>query len=214
MSLPLIRSAPTRATSSRVQGYVISGDLADAYSAFKNAGSVDPADAEAAIYAEDLRISQTSSPFVTVIVGTAFDPNADPSDIDAARSELQGVYLAQHHINSANLLPDGVKLRVVVLNSGVNPAGATTAANAFLQEMRNGNTQHFVGIIGWPELAQTQLALAVLKPSGLPFISPTGGDDSLTSTLRHRFFGWFRWTPNRPRDWPISPYSKWMPPTW
>ena len=163
-------------------GYVISGNLADAYSAFKNAGSVDPADAEAAIYAEDLRISQTSSPFVTVIVGTAFDPNADPADINAARSELQGVYLAQHHINSANLLPDGVKLRVVVLNSGVNPAGATTAANALLQEMRNGNTQHFIGIIGWPELEQTQLALEVLKPSGLPFISPTGSDDSLTST--------------------------------
>ena len=161
--------------------FLVSGDLTDAYSAFKNASSVDPTDAEAAIFAEDLNISLNRSPFVTVVVATAFDPNADPSNIDAARSELQGVYLAQHHINSAHLLPDGVKLRVVLLNSGVNTNGATTAVNALLQEMKNGNVQHFVGIIGWPELAQTQQALAVLRSSGLPFITPTASDDSLTS---------------------------------
>jgi eukaryotic-like serine/threonine-protein kinase len=161
--------------------YQVTGDLNEAYSAYKNADSVDPTDAEAAIYAEDLHITLTGSPFVTMVVGTAFDPNADPSDINAARSELQGVYLAQHHINSANLLPDGVKLRVVVLNSGINANGATIAANVLLQEMKNGNVQHFVGIIGWPELAQTHLALAVLKSSGLPFITPTASDNGLSS---------------------------------
>jgi serine/threonine-protein kinase len=160
---------------------LVTGDLKDAYSAFKNAVGIDPTDAEAAIYAEDLRISLNRAPFVTVVVGTAFDPNADPSDIGGARSELQGVYLAQHHINSAGLLPGGVKLRVVVLNSGASVDNATRAADALLQLWKNGNQQHFIGIIGWPELAQTQQAQAELNSSGLPFITPTVSDNGLAS---------------------------------
>ncbi len=170
-------------TSYKIQGstYLASGDLADAHASFLNAINIDPTDAEAAIYAEDLHISLGRSPFVTVVVGTAFDPTGNPDDIAAARSELQGVYMAQQHINSAHLLPDGVKLRVVVLNSGLAPTGATTAVAALVAEMKTGNAQHLVGVIGWPEVAQTEFARSELKSSGLPLITPTASENTMTN---------------------------------
>ena len=162
--------------------YLASGDLAHARSAFLTAISVDPSDAEAAIYAEDLQVSLSQAPFVTIVVGTAFGLNANPVDVAAARSELEGVYLAQQHINSGHSLPDGVRVRVMILNSGLSVSGATTAANVLLQELNKGNAEHVVGIIGWPESAQTERALSLLKPSGIPLVSPTGSDSSMTNS--------------------------------
>ncbi len=160
-------------------GYLASGDVADAHQAYLKAMSDDPADAEAAIYAEDLQITLSNAPYFTIVVGTVLDPNAQPSDIAASRAELQGIYLAQHHINSADLLPDGLKVRVLVLNSGATVDGATTAADVLLKQIQRGNAQHLVGIIGWPEIQQTQLARSELKATGLLFIAPTASDDSM-----------------------------------
>jgi ABC-type branched-subunit amino acid transport system substrate-binding protein len=168
-------------TAYKIQGstYLASGDLAAARDSFLQAVSVDPSDAEAAIYAQDLQISLQRSPYITVVVGTAFDPTGDPSDIVASRSELQGIYMAQKRINSAHLLPDGVRLRVEVLNSGLESSGATTAADELVAEIKAGNAQHLVGVIGWPEVAQTELARSELKSTGLPLITPTASDDTM-----------------------------------
>jgi ABC-type branched-subunit amino acid transport system substrate-binding protein len=170
-------------TGYKIQGstYLASGDLAAARASFLQAVSVDPTDAEAAIFAEDLQISVQRSPFITVVVGTAFDPTGDPYDIAASRSELQGIYMAQKRINSAHLLPDGVKLRVEVLNSGLESTGATIAADALVAEIKAVNAQHLVGVIGWPEVTQTQLARSELKSTGLPLITPTASDDTMTN---------------------------------
>ena len=161
--------------------YLASGNLAGAHTSYLQAVGADPSDAEAAIYAEDLQISLAHSPFVTIAVGTAFDPNADPADVAAARSELEGIYLAQHRINSGQALPHGLKLQVMVLNSGLSANGAVSAAHVLVQQIANGNTQHIVGVVGWPEVAQTELARSELKSSGLFVVSPTGSDQNMTS---------------------------------
>ncbi|MGO8951108.1 MAG: ABC transporter substrate-binding protein [Ktedonobacterales bacterium] len=170
-------------SSLKTQGarYLASGEVAQAHTSFLNAMSADPSDAEAAIYAEDLEVSLDQAPFITIVVGTAFDPTASPVDVAASRSELEGIYLAQHHINSENLLPDGIKVRVLVLNSGLTANGASTAANVLVQQIDKGNPEHIVGIIGWPETTQTERAHSKLLSSGLPLITPTGSDDSMTN---------------------------------
>jgi serine/threonine protein kinase len=157
------------------------GDLTDARTSFLNAVAIDRSDAEAAIYAEDAKISLDQAPYITVVVGTAFDPNAGPTDVAAARSELEGIYLAQHHIDTSHLLPYGVRIQVMILNSGLATTGASTAADVVRSQINLGNPDNIVGIIGWPENAQTELARSELKSVGLPLITPTGSDDSMTN---------------------------------
>src|SRR5262249_33201565 len=160
------------------------GDIEGALAAYRAAVQVDPADAEAAIYAADLAIAQDRSPFVTLVAAVAFG-----SDDAAARAELQGVFLAQQQVNqctgqgdqcSLNPLPPGVRVRVLVLNTGSDAAGAKDASNFLLDQIRAGNAQHLVGIIGdWPSTAQTRSALGELLPSGFAVLDPVAGADGL-----------------------------------
>ena len=163
---------------------LLSGDASGALTSFQQAVSADQADAEAAIYEADAEIARSHAPYVTVVVGLAF---ADDDAIGGARSELQGVFLAQQDINRLNLLPNGVKLRVLILNSGQSPDDATAASDLLLQEIRAQNAQHLVGIIGWPEAYQTRLAVAALQPSGLAILSPAATDDNLGGGAGHFF---------------------------
>jgi serine/threonine protein kinase len=160
------------------------GDVTAALTAFQEAKASDPADAEAAIYAADAQILKDHSPYVTVVAALAF---AGDDAVAAARSELQGVFLAQQHINSLDVLSGGLRLRVLILNSGQTADGATTAAGLLLHEIQLGNTQHLAGIIGWPESEQTRLAISALAASGLAILSPTANDDHLGGYAGHFF---------------------------
>lgn len=163
---------------------LLSGDTGKALSSFQQATALDQSDAEAAIYEVDAEIARAHQLYVTVVVGVAF---ADSESIGQARAELQGVFLAQQSINRLNLLPNGVKLRVLILNSGKSPDDATTASELLLQEIQAKNAQHLVGIIGWPEAYQTRLAVSALQPSGLAILSPTATDDGIRGSAGHFF---------------------------
>jgi ABC-type branched-subunit amino acid transport system substrate-binding protein len=164
------------------------GDARSALAYYNQARGQDQADAEATIYATDLQILVSHAPYVTLAVGVAFGAQADPSDqfVDAgddyARSILQGVALAQARANINGRLPGGVQLRVLVLNSGKASADATAVANLLADEVRAGNPQRLVGLVGWPESAQTQAVISAIASSGLPMVSPTASADGLGTT--------------------------------
>lgn len=153
-----------------------SDDLHGAITDYESAITQDQSDAEAAIYQEDLQIRLAGNPYVTVVAAVAFGGSTDTA---LARAELQGLYLAQQYVNSHQLLPGSLRVRVLILNSGPNPNDANTACDELLQEIQAGNAQHLVGIIGWPESQQTELAVSVLAPTGLAIVSPTADSDTL-----------------------------------
>lgn len=161
---------------------IAAGDLVTAENDFQSALSVDPSDAEAAIYNEDLQILKTHQAYVTVVAAVAFG-----QDDGAARAELQGVFLAQQRINHYRVLPGNSLLRVQVLNSGASVDGATTAANVLLSQIQGGNSQRLIGIIGWPASEQSELAISALKPSGLAIVSPTATADNLGGSAANFF---------------------------
>lgn len=167
---------PDDAVKQRATVALASGDTHGARADFESAISSDPSDAEAAIYKEDLDIQLAGTPYVTVVAAVAFGGSTDTA---LARAELQGVFLAQQYVNSNQLLPGGLRVRVLILNSGPNAQDASTACNVLLQDIQAGNAQRLVGIIGWPESQQTELAISVLAPTGLAIVSPTADADAL-----------------------------------
>ncbi|HEX6797102.1 MAG TPA: hypothetical protein VF116_05230 [Ktedonobacterales bacterium] len=149
------------------------GDLATAEGAFLQAQRQEQDDPEAAIYAEDVRVLQSGAPYVTVVAAVSY------ADLDETRAVLQGIYLAQDRANGNDVLPAGLRVRVLILNSGQDDSSASTAAALLLQQTQRGNAQHLIGIVGWPESAETQAALSTLAPSGLALLSPTATGDHL-----------------------------------
>lgn len=168
-------TGPDNALKQRGAQALNAGDLRTAQRAFANAMGLQPQDAEAAIYAEDVSVLLAQAPYLTVVAAVAFSDQDTP----AARQELQGVYLAQHRINSLDLLPFHLRVRVLVLNSGQAADGATTAANVLLAQIQRGNAQHLAGIVGWPDTDDTRLALSAIAPAGLAVLSPTATADRL-----------------------------------
>lgn len=156
------------------------GDINGAFKAYQTAVVSQPSDVEALIYAADLQILVDKNPYITVIAGVAFGDSA--KDSDAARYELQGIYLAQQRFNQASKGTDRLRLRVLILNSGNDPSDAQLASTLMLDQIHKGNVQHIVGIIGWPESNQSRLAMAALGASGLPVISPTASANNLEDT--------------------------------
>jgi Protein kinase domain len=158
---------------------LVGHNVGAALSAFRQAMAADRTDAEAAIYAADAAIAQGHDPVVTVVAGVAFGANDA-----AAESALQGIYLAQERINSLALLPGTTQLRVLIANSGPTPDDATTVARLIAGRAAGGNPLHIVGVVGWPEEAQTRLvvaALAGLAGEGLPIVAPGRADAGITS---------------------------------
>jgi ABC-type branched-subunit amino acid transport system substrate-binding protein len=163
---------------------LVAGDASSALRFYTQATTVDPADAEAAIYAANLREQQTGSADLTLVTAVAFGNGAltGPREDDAARGELQGVALAQQLVNTTVGPSSHLRLRVLILNSGPAPSDVAPAAKVLLDEAQAGVAQRVLGIVGWPAAAQTQAALGALAAAGWPLISPTASADSLASS--------------------------------
>jgi len=168
------------------------GDQPQAYTDYLQAVAVSPADAEARIYAENMGITIHHFPYVTVVVGVAFDgetalAGATGQDI-LARDQLQGVYQAQENVNSGHLLPGGEQMQVLIANSGGAPGDARPVAQAIVAQIRAGNPRHIIGLVSWPGVGQTQAAAAALNPTGLPILGTSIGVDGLTGADLNNYF--------------------------
>jgi ABC-type branched-subunit amino acid transport system substrate-binding protein len=167
------------------------GNARGALEAFTRATVEAPADPEAAIYAENARVLATQRPSVTIVAAIAYTanpqaPSQDPFTLEA-RSELQGVFLAQQRINSLNSLGGDIQLRVLILNSGAAPEDVPSASAILLNAIRSGNAQRIVGVIGWPETRQTQVGVSSLTASGLAILSPVANANGLGGTAASYF---------------------------
>ncbi len=136
--------------------------------AFQAAMAADKTDAEAALYAADAQIANSQSPSIAIVAAVAFG-----ADSLEAESELQGVYLAQERINSLDLLPGTMRLRVLVANTGPTASDAAQVAQLIASAAAGNNAAHIVGVVGWPDTDQTQAASSALAAARIPLIAPT-----------------------------------------
>nr|BBH93771.1 hypothetical protein KTA_19700 [Thermogemmatispora argillosa] len=155
-------------------------DYAAAQSYLAQAIATDSNDAEALIYQENLRVLASGSPYLTLVIGTMLTG----SDTDVGREILQGAYVAQREFNDAGGL-NGLKLRLLIANSGSEDGYAGTVAQQIVQAARQDSS--IVGVMGWPFSAQTINAVGVLTRAHIPIVSGTASSDQL-SGLSPYFF--------------------------
>src|SRR5262249_52383507 len=93
-----------------------SNDTSTATSYLSQAIGMDSSDAEAHIYLEDQRVVSSGSPYITLVVGTMLSGSAHL--VGVGRDNLQGAYVAQKEYNDGSKLPNGVKVRLLIANTG------------------------------------------------------------------------------------------------
>ncbi|MBE3567814.1 MAG: ABC transporter substrate-binding protein [Thermogemmatispora sp.] len=155
------------------------GDLDTAASALSSAIALDPTDAEALIYSQNLLIEQNGQPFVTIVVGLSFNPN-DPQSLAATRSMLQGIYVAQYEINEFAWLPHNYQLRILIAGSPPDKASVTEVAHDIVNRVTQAdNLDHIIGVVGWPSSSQTQAVRDLIASAHLPLVSQLAPDVNL-----------------------------------
>jgi ABC-type branched-subunit amino acid transport system substrate-binding protein len=165
---------------------ILQGNLSGAVDAFTKATTEDPIDGEALIYNENLHILQNNAPYVTIVLGLPID-NSDV-DINIARNDMESVYLAQHRINMGNMLPNGLKLRILIDNSGPNDSDVGTVAQFVANRVNMvGNLDHIIAVIGWPFSTQTINAEDIIASVHIPIISQTASSVKLSGSSPYFF---------------------------
>ncbi|HZR40964.1 MAG TPA: protein kinase [Ktedonobacteraceae bacterium] len=161
-------------------------NIAAAVNFLNEAVNADPTDGEAQIYNEDMHIQLNNSPYVTLALGMPIDGSATYLGTD--REQLEAVYLAQHETNSGNLLPNGLKLRIIIANSGTNNGDVATAAQFIANRVSNaGNLDHLVGVIGWYTSSQTTNARDIIASAHLPLIASVASSVKLSGSSSYFF---------------------------
>ncbi|WP_376793554.1 ABC transporter substrate-binding protein [Thermogemmatispora sp.] len=155
-------------------------DYATAQSYLAQAIADDSNDAEALIYQENLRVIASGSPYLTLVIGTMLSG----PDTDVGREILQGAYVAQREFNDAGGL-NGLKLRLLIANSGSESDYAGTVAQQIVQAARKDGS--IVGVMGWPFSSQTINAVGVLARAQIPMVSGTASSDQLTGLSPYFF---------------------------
>jgi ABC-type branched-subunit amino acid transport system substrate-binding protein/transcriptional regulator with XRE-family HTH domain len=155
-----------------------SGNLSSAVNLMTQAVSTDVLDGEMQIYNENLHVLQSGSPYITIVLGLAIDNNE--TDLIRARSIMQAAFLAQREVNSKGLLLQGLRLRILIDNSGANNANVATAAQFIANRVNGGNPDHIVAVVGWPFSSQTTNALSIIAGAHLPMVSQTASSVALS----------------------------------
>jgi serine/threonine protein kinase/ABC-type branched-subunit amino acid transport system substrate-binding protein len=153
-------------------------DLSTATSYLNQAIAVDSSDAEAHIYLENLRVLSSGSPYITLVVGTMIPDHP-------GRDDLQGAYVAQKEYNDGAKLPNGVKVRLLIANSGSKTEYVQRVAQQIVQLSQTDKT--FVGVMGWPYSSRAQEAVKVLGAAHIPMVSETASSDILSGISPYFF---------------------------
>jgi ABC-type branched-subunit amino acid transport system substrate-binding protein/serine/threonine protein kinase len=162
------------------------GDLSSAIELLRKATTEDPTDGEAQIYNEDLHLLQTGAPYVTIVLGLPID--SDDADLSIDRNDMESAFLIQHKMNEGNLLPHGLKLRVLIDSSGANDEDVATVAQFITNRVANaGNLDHIIAVVGWPFSTQTINARDIIASVHLPLISQTASSVKLSHSSPYFF---------------------------
>ncbi len=149
-------------------------DSSGAVVLWQSALQQDTNDAEALIYLEDQRVLASHAPYITLIAGILLTS----SFVIDGRNYLQGAYVAQKEYNNSSKLPGGVQVRLLIANSGGQPAYATTVAKQIVRAAQVDKT--IVGVMGWPYSSLSRTMINVLSAAHIPMVSPAASNDGLT----------------------------------
>ena len=162
------------------------GNMSAAVSFFNQAVNADPTDGEAQIYNENIHIQQNKSPYVTLALGLPVDGSA--IHLGDVREQLDAAYLAQHETNSNNLLPNGLKLQLIIANSGASNTDVATVAQFLANRVSKvGNLDHLIGVVGWNNSTQTIDARDIIASVHLPLVAQTASSVKLSGSSRYFF---------------------------
>ncbi|GAC1463453.1 MAG: hypothetical protein NVS2B12_24090 [Ktedonobacteraceae bacterium] len=140
-------------------------------------------DAEALIYLEDLRVVNSGSKYVTLVIGTML--SGDSSLISVGRDNLQGAYVAQKEFNDASKLYGGTQVRLLIANSGSQAAYVQNVTQQVIALAQTDKT--FVGVIGWPYSSRALSEVKALGGAHIPMVSQTASSDALTNASPYFF---------------------------
>ncbi len=160
-----------------------SADLNPAIAYLNQAVGKDSSDPEAHIYLENLRVLSSGSPYVTVAVATML--SGTPALTGLGRDTLQGAFVAQKEFNDGAKLQNGMKVRMVIANSGGKLDYVQGIAQQLVELAKKDKT--FVGVMGWPYSDRTQQAITTLAAAHIPLLSQTASSDALSGISPYFF---------------------------
>ncbi len=152
-----------------------SGNTAQALALWTSATQQVTNDAEALIYLENLSIG--NAPHVTFVVATMLSGN-NAAAVGTGRSDLQGAYVAQKEFNDNSKLDGGLKVRLLIANSGSSGNYTADVAQQIVKLKQSDPT--VVGVIGWPYSNDAYTAAQILGQAGIPIVSQTASSDKLS----------------------------------
>ncbi|GER88335.1 hypothetical protein KDW_24970 [Dictyobacter vulcani] len=143
-------------------------------------------DAEALIYKEDIRVINSGTPYVTLVVATMLSGD----QVGTGREDLQGAYVAQKEFNDSARLANGTLVRLLIANSGSKTDYVPQVTQQIVRLQQADPT--FVGVMGWPYSGRTQAAIQTLSKGQIPMVSQTASSDALINASPY----FFRVAPN------------------
>jgi ABC-type branched-subunit amino acid transport system substrate-binding protein len=164
---------------------VLNDQLGAAFSDYEKALTLDSTDGEAQIYYEDLKIQTQGDSYITIVLGLPLD--SSPADLSFTRSDLQAAFVFQHEVNTANLLPGGLKLRILIANSGAQDSNASVIAQYVARRVQLGNLDNIVAVVGWPTDGASNAATPALAAVNIPLISQSASGISLNGLSSYFF---------------------------
>ena len=105
--------------------------------------------------------------------------------VGLGRDDLQGAYVAQKEYNDGSKLPNGVKVRVLIANTGSKSKNVQQVAQQIVQLSQTDKT--FAGVMGWPYSDQAYEGIKVLGGASIPMVSQTASSDVLSGVSPYFF---------------------------